>query len=331
MKRKILLITIHLLLISGYIHAQCACGGMSGGIGAAGTRFGLSAVGAGSLQLQLAYDFNYMDNLYSGKTRLENENLVRLIHTGIFGANYGITRNLSITGIFLYLGQEMASTRADGFRYVDYLYGFGDVILMANYRLTNPLAYNGWEISAGAGPKLPTGRFTYTGTDDALIPMEAQLGTGSLDVITWASFAKSHLFITNLNFGSGMMFRLSGRNSNYLEGQVYDFGNELQSNAGLIYNVHAGYIFDIFNFVRYRYQAKDFIDGESVGNTGGHWLFTSPGVRAGINEKFSAFISADIPLYHNLNGPQLTTTIRFSIGVSYTIERRQTIELMPHP
>jgi hypothetical protein len=309
--------------------AQPCCGAMSGGMGTAGSRFGLGTAAAGSFQFSLAYDMNYMNRLYDGTTRLDGNENERLIHSGIFELNYGINRRLSVAGTFTYLGQELASPRIDGGRQIDYIWGFGDIVLMVKYRLMNALAYNGWEVVAGAGPKIPTGNYSNTGSGGLLFPMDVQPGSGSLDAITWLSFSKTHLFISNLHLNSGLTYRFSGRNKNYIASQVYDFANEIQSTAGLSYNFYAGIVFDIFSFVRYRYQGNDYLGGEVVDMIGGHWLYISPGIKANLTQDTSLAFSVDMPLYQNLNGPQLTSTYRFSLGLIYNLSPRRSIEIGP--
>jgi hypothetical protein len=112
--KKYLLIVALLAFIPRMGYAQACCGGM-GGMGTAGTRFGLGTAGAKSLQLQLAYDLNYMNGIYDGNVRLEDDDRQRIIHSGILEANYGITRRLSVAGIMTYVGQELASTDLDGY------------------------------------------------------------------------------------------------------------------------------------------------------------------------------------------------------------------------
>jgi hypothetical protein len=298
-------------------------------MGTSVTRFGLGTAGARSLQILLAYDLNYMNSLYDSDIRLENYNSLRVIHSGLFVANYGISRKLSVAGIMTYVGQELGSTSLDGRRQVDYLWGLGDMVLMVKFRLTNPLAYNGWGIYAGIGPKLPTGSFSHSDPDGSVFPMDVQPGSGSLDAISWLSFSKSHILITNLHLNSGATFRLSGQNRNFQDSLTYRSGNEFQYNAGLSYNFYSGFVFDIFNHVQYRYQAPDKLTGVPVVKTGGHWLFTSPGIRINFTQNFSFVVSADFPLYCNLRGPQLTTSTRVSAALMYTIAPRQSIEVRP--
>lgn len=327
--KKYLLIIALLAFLPEMVFAQACCGALGGGMGTAGARFGMGTAGTGSLQLQLAYDLNYMNGLYNGDIRLEDNDRLRVIHSGIFEANYGISRKLSVAGIITYGGQELGSTNSDGTRQIDHLWGLGDMVLMVKYRLMNPLAYNGWGLVAGIGPKLPTGSFSHSGSNSFLFPMDVQPGSGSFDAISWLSFSKSHIFITNLHLSSGATFRLSGQNRNFQDSLTYSFGNEFQYTAGLSYNFYSGTVFNIFNYVRYRYQATGKLFEEPVEQTGGHWLFTSPGIRLNITQSFSFIVSVDLPLYRNLEGPQLTTSYRVFAALMYNIAPRQLKEIKP--
>src|SRR4030042_6515709 len=143
MKKLILIIALFAILPEIVSAQGCCCGG-AGGIGTSIARFGMETANPKSLQLLLAYDLNYMNSLYDDDIRIEDTDNQRVIHSGILVANYGINRKWSVAGIMSYIGQELGSTNLDGRRQVDYLWGFGDIVLMAKFRITNPLAYNGW-------------------------------------------------------------------------------------------------------------------------------------------------------------------------------------------
>jgi hypothetical protein len=325
MKKYLLIITFCTILPEMVFPQGSCCGGM----GTTGTRFGLGTANAKSLQLQLAYDLNYMNAIYDGAVRLEDDSRQRVVHSGILEANYGISRRFSVAGIMTYIGQEIGSTTLDGIRQIEYLYGLGDMVIMAKFRISNPLANNGWGLYAGIGPKLPTGSFNHSTTDGSIYTMDLQPGTGSFDAISWLSLSKSHIFITNLYLNSGATFRLSGKNRNFRDSLTYIFGNEFQYTAGLSYNFYRGIVFDIFSYVRYRYQAVDKLSGEPVDMCGGHWLFISPGIKVNFTQNFSFIVFTDLPVYQNLRGPQLTTSYRFSAGLIYNFESRHSTELKP--
>ena len=325
--KKILNIILLIALPGIQAFSQPCCGALAGGMGTAGARFGLGTAGPGNLQLQFAYDLNYMDRLYDGTINLLNNDLIRVIHTGILEVNYGINRRLSVAGMFTYIGQEVGSRRLDGGRQIDHLWGFGDMVLMVKYRLMNPLAWGGWEVSAGIGPKLPTGSYNYTGSGGEEFGMDIQPGTGAFDWISWLSVSKNHLFIPNLNLRSGVTFRYAGKNSSYQDGRVYDFGNEIQASMGLSYSFYTGINWDLFGFVRYRHQGFDVLDGNHVETIGGEWLFVSPGAGAAVTQNLSLLVLADLPIYQNLHGPQLTSSFRVSAGIVYNIPLRRSVTL----
>jgi len=302
---------------------------MTGGMGTAGARFGLGSAEAGNLLFQVAYDLNNMNSLFEGTKRIEDNDRQRIIHTGILEANYGFSRRLSLAAIWTFMGQELGSPRQDGSRQVDYIRGMGDLVLMVKYRLMNPLAWNGWGIYAGLGPEFPTGRYSYSGSEGSVFPMDIQPGSGSIDVISWLSLSKSNLFSPNLHFSSGAAFRLSGENKNYQDSLTYRFGNDFQYTAGVNYSFAGKVGGDVFGFLRYRFQNNDTSDEEPVEKTGGHWLYISPGFKINLTNNFAFMTSVDLPLYRNLKGPQLTTTSRISAGLVYTIASKKVTEITP--
>jgi hypothetical protein len=310
--KKYLLIILLFVFSPVLIFAQC-CGGM----GTMGARIGLGFAEAGSFQMQIDYDMNNLNSMFDGSSKVDNAGRQRIIHAAVLEANYGITRTLAATAILTYMVQEIASPRDDGTRQVDHISGLGDMILMAKYRLMNPLAWNGWGIYGGLGAKLPTGKFNYTSYGDSILAMDLQPGTGSFDAITWLSLSRSHFFNPNLHFNSGATFRLPGKNSGFKDTIDYRFGNDFQYSAGLNYSITGKLTVDIFNYFRYRYQHHDTSDGNTVAKTGGHWIYTSPGFKVNITDNFAFIASAELPLYRNINGPQLTSTSRFTAGLVY--------------
>jgi hypothetical protein len=327
--KKYLLIIIYCTVLPELVSAQgCCCGG-GGAMGTSITRYGLETIDAKSLQLLLAYDFNNMNSLFDEDKHLESAGNQRIIHSGIFMANYGISRRWSVAGIMPYIAQELGTTSLDGRKEVDYIYGLGDMIMMIKYRIINPLAFNGWGIYAGIGPKLPTGSTSQINAAGSLYPMDIQPGTGTLDAISWLSFSKSHFIITNLYLNSGATFRLAGQNRHYRDSLTYSPGNEFQYSAGLDYSFYGGLVFDLFSYVQYRYQAMSKLSGEPIERDGGHWLSISPGIRVNFTQKFSFIMTSDIPVYRYLNGPQLTTSYRFSIALTYNFASWKPIEITP--
>jgi hypothetical protein len=326
MKKYLLIITFCVFIPEMVIAQGCCCAG-GGGLGTSIARFGLGTADARILQILTGYDLNYMNRLYDGDIRVKENVNPRVIHSSILVTDFGISRKLSVAAIMSYMFQELGSTTLDGRRQVDYLWGLGDMIFMAKVRLMNPLAYNGWGIYTGMGIKIPTGNSSHSNPDGFTFPMDIQPGSGSFDAIYWLSFSKTHILISNLNLNSGATFRLSGRNRNYQDSLTYSPGNEVQYSAGISYSFYKKFIFDIFNYANYRYQAIDKLSGEPVDKTGGHWLYTSPGIRLNFTPNFSCLFSADLPLYCNLNGPQLATSCRFSVAATFNITTRHVNEI----
>lgn len=325
MKKYLLTFFVSAILTELVLPQGSCCGGMGG----TGTRFGLGTANAKELQLQIAYDLNFMNAVYDGDGIIKDDGRQRVIHSGILEANYGISRKISIAGIISYTGQEIGSISPGGIKQVEYISGIGDMIIMAKLGITNPLAYNGWGLYVGFGSKLPTGSFNQTRSDGSLYFMDLQPGTGSFDAISWISLSKSHIFLTNLYLSSGATFRLSGKNRNFRDSLTYMAGNEFQYTGGFSYNFYRGIVFDVFSYFRYRFQAMDKLSGIPIDNCGGHWLFFSPGIKVSFTPKLSLLAFNDFPLYQNINGPQLTTTYRASVGLTYNFGPRHSNSIKP--
>jgi hypothetical protein len=84
-------------------------------------------------------------------------------------------------------------------------------------------------------------------------------------------------------------------------------------------------IFDFGLTVRYRYQGVDEFNGSVLPNTGGRFLFLTPGVTYYLTPKLSLNMSGDVPLYTHVDGTQLAPSYRFNIGLFLVINRKKGI------
>ena len=59
--------------------------------------------------------------------------------------------------------------------------------------------------------------------------------------------------------------------------------------------------------------------GESPQNTGGTWIFVSPGLRLQLNDHFAAFSYVQLPVYLNVHGIQQTARVNLLIGATVDV------------
>jgi hypothetical protein len=70
---------------------------------------------------------------------------------------------------------------------------------------------------------------------------------------------------------------------------------------------------------KYRHAKKDMISGFDLDNTGGKWVSVIPDFSIYIKPNIIFSTQAEIPLYSNVDGIQLTPTYRLTTGLLFRI------------
>lgn len=296
------------------IEAQTCCSGGTPLI----SNLGIQAPGSKSLGLQLSYDYNFLNQLYDGSSRLDDDSRERITQTMFLQLIYGINEKWSINLLTSYVKQERVIISNIGTNKEE-SNGLGDLILLAQY---TPIKNLKRSLTIAAGPKLPTGKFDAVDKEFGIVlSPDLQPGSGSLDAIIGLAYTESHLFKTpGLNYLVNAGFRYTTPAERFEGDFDYRFGNELLLNNGLSYTkAFSKFSLTPSAFISYRHTREDKADGDFVAGTGGHWLNLLPGINVEPWAKWSFFISGEIPLYRHLNGTQLTTTYRLNIGLNFKI------------
>lgn len=71
--------------------------------------------------------------------------------------------------------------------------------------------------------------------------------------------------------------------------------------------------------VRISYREKNRINDFEDINSGGIWVYVSPGFIVKFNDSFNVFTQGDFPIYQNVNGHQLTTSYLLRVGFFVTL------------
>ena len=322
---KVLFVFLVMVVSPFYLFSQACC---SGGVPLGGS-LGLGSAESRTLQLLLTYDYNLLNDLMDGKELLQDDTRSRTTHAAMLEVNYGLSSRFSLAALLPFIQQERNIKGFEQGREFTSTRGLGDVVFLLKYRMLNPASTSGTEWVVGAGPKLPTAHTRHTNNNGLLLPADMQPGSGSLDGILWSFFQRDQVFSPALSFISVATYRYSGANNNYNESQSYRFGNEFQLNMGMNYNFFINRPMDVFSYLRYRHQGEDLIDGSVFPGSGGQWLYWVPGLAMNFTPDMSLRLSAAVPVYRKLEGAQLTTTYRFTIALSYAINPKQPVVLVP--
>ncbi len=262
--------------------------------------------------------FTYFEasNVYDGNDR-EGDPLDRKLRVyvtnvrGVFGINEDVTLSIDVP----YVVKELKTRTQGGRRITLNSEGLGDVSTIAKWRFfKDPGLGETTEAAAFFGFKLPTGRDDVRDEGQRL-PQPLQPGTGSLDAILGTAF-------TRLWNGGRWLVNADLFYKANSEANDYRFGNTLRFDVGGQFRVYPR------RYERYdqltlnailemngRYVAKDTLDGERIGTTGGLKLFISPGIQAIVTDSLLFELGVQVPVYRDLNGPQLAEDFRATFGL----------------
>ncbi len=231
---------------------------------------------------------------------------------GVIGLNEDLTLSLTVP----YLVKSL-KTRIAGQRTSLNSDGFGDIPLIAKWRFFKALELGGTtEVSLLGGIKLPTGRFHERDVGMRL-PRPLQPGSGSVDGILGAAF-------TRLWDGGRWLINADTVFQLNTEAEDYRFGNRLRFDVGAQYRIHPAryesYDQTTVNLLlefNGEYGWNDEQDGHDLKATGGLQLFVSPGVQVIVSEDLLFEVGVQIPVYRDLNGPQLGVDFRATAGLRW--------------
>lgn len=314
---KAILALLSLMLVATYSYSQTCC---SGGVPISGN-LGLPPGSSGTWQMSLNYDFNVLKTLKEGENVLDDQSRERITQSIIYQTGYSITERLSADLFVSYVKQERTIRQFGNTDYVT-TNGLGDAAMLIKYALSNP-GTSKVLITVAAGPKFPTGKSDLRRDDGIPLNADLQPGSGSWDGVFWANGIYKFSFRPTFNVGTTLIYSYKGKNNDYLGGQTYQFGNELQALIAFNDNFLLGKkTLDTSVFFRYRRALQDRFNELTMPNTGGEWLFIAPSLAYNFTQKLALTTNIEFPLYSRVDGTQLSPTYRVNIGVFVKINKK---------
>ena len=271
----------------------------------------------GNLQIGLSYVYNLLDDVYEETNYLNDNTRNRISQSILMQADYGVSENFSLSGLFTYINQERNISAYQGATNTVSASGIGDALLLIKYNLVPLTILKEQELSFGLGTKIPLGKSDLT-SNGLLLPADMQPGTGSWDFILWSYYSQGRLFELPLNLVINFSYRQNGTNERFGNNNgSYKFGNELITQLGFGYRTDLPIDFTLLT--RMRITGKDHFLENPIPNTGGNWLYLVPGINIKVYRSIVFRLTSEIPIYRNLNGTQLTTTFTTAASIYYTI------------
>jgi hypothetical protein len=340
---KMSMVTVSALAIAvvcGNTDAEAHCPAFGGGIGIAGpiTTFSAATLPEGKGVLGIRAEYTRFDPLAAdelsriamdGQTghSLKNQTVYSL--GGAYGIGDDLTVGLSLPYLWrdgieaVHFDQVMGMSMQHD---IGESNGLGDLTLYGQYRLVRKL-YEGIDLSLIAGLKTPTGATGNT-SNNQRIETEHQPGSGSWDPIVGIALSKR---IERLSLHASGLYTITTQGS-----QSTDLGNRAQASVAAAYRFggkeNHGECDDIYEYfypesrdrwlgdlvleLNGQWQDKMRVSGISDASTGGTVLYLSPGARVSFDGKYSASLSAGVPVYQQLHGNQSEVDYRIVAGVA---------------
>lgn len=262
-------------------------------------------------------------NLSSAETRAKGFMVAPIdmsMEMHMFGAMYGISDDLTLMAMVPYVRKSMNHETGTLVRFKTTTEGFGDSKISGMY---NIFEQNQHKVHLNFGMSLPTGstneRYDTPAGNNSLLPYPMQLGSGTYDPL---------LGVTYNNYGTAWAWgaqanavvRVHDNNKDYRLGNKYGvttwIARNLTENASVSFRLDAKSWNDIqgsdsrLNTGMVPTANPDLRGGQRVDAIIGANLLGGSGALEG--HRLSAEFG--MPVYENLDGPQLSTDYRFIIG-----------------
>lgn len=265
------------------------------------------------LQADLRYEFIDQDRPFAGSQRVavgqvrRHDDEVRTINRNIilgFDYNFGDGWGLGVQIPWVARDHEHLHNRR-GQQLLEQwdIKKFGD----ARINLRLPLVKDSG-FSLNLGLKLPTGNTTVTNREGDVAERTLQPGSGSIDTIVGLNYhsrpkASAFSWFAQAAWQHAVTTR-----------DRYQAGDSLNADVGGRYAITK----DLSAVVQVNFQlrARDRGANAEPEDTGGRFLYLSPGFAyaTGLNTQVYAFVQ--LPLYTDVNGVQITTGKSLSVGIS---------------
>lgn len=323
MRLKNLLLSI-VILIALNSNAQTCC---SGGIPLS-NNIGLPLLEKGIFQFGVSYDYNNLNTLNNGTESLDDDSRLRITHSVLLNSSYAFSNELSVEGLFTWVNQRRNITQF-GNQNLDQSSGVGDAVLLLKYDITKlfpKVIGSNSSLYVGVGAKLPLGSSTETNDQNITLNADLQPGSNAWDAVFLGSFSSNFNARPSLSVTLRATYRSTGVNNSYLENTTYKFGNEFQG----FLSFADQYVFfkTLINpsiSLKYRDATRDQIEGFDLDNTGGNWVSVIPNFSINVTPNIAFSTKAELPLYNNVDGTQLTPTFRITTGFLFKIKPKTAI------
>lgn len=302
------------MLAPGFAAAQGCC---SPGSPATG---GLEKGGleAGQFRLLPSITYAHLGKMISGNDELDNPfNRSMDAWAYAFDVEYGLTSRLTVlTSLnYNYRSRQFLAPAAGGGT-IDFggdANGFGDAILLSKFKLSSWNLQTQREIDVGIGVAFPTGAYDLK-SGGVEVSRDLLPGSGAYRMIFWSFLYKSFR-PGPVGLSMSLTYNRPG-----ISEDDYRYASTLDYVAGVTYELTD--LFDLYLQASGQWSGSDKYLGQELSGTGGSWVYAQPGLGVKPAPGVSFYAIYQTPVYHDLNGIQLTTDAGFKIGSVITLGSR---------
>lgn len=320
---KILLLLIVVLFsVSSSPYASANCGSSSCPIDHH------SYMMPGMFRIGLSYENIKMDKLQFGTNRVsvgqipvDHDELETINQRTVLNADYGVSSQLSFNVMAPYIVREHSHIHhGDGDELEHWRFsGIGDVMVHGTYVLLQSMNPDVPYIALTAGIKLPTGATNKANEHGEVAEIAIQPGTGSYDGVLSLNGRYIVSTVKSLN-GSYAVLPLTSSITVRVNGKGkddYRMGNEIVGSVGTMVDLDQRFRLLLQFNARSMGRSDMGTTGEERSNTGGTWVFLTPGIGSELFSNVNFFVYAQIPLYQNVHGVQQVAGLNVQAGISY--------------
>ncbi len=285
---------------------------------------------SGWLSLSLSHEYINQDQLYLGSSLSfvgaipEHHDEIQTINErNEFLAGYGISDNFALNisvplihRQHTHIGHENNTSAIERWDFT----GLGDIVVNGQYTILNSEEEFTPYLSLSAGVKLATGVTDFRNTDGEFAEVTIQPGSGSTDLLFGLNYRQTLLSLPTLSgsysafpLNISILYQVNNRGTDR-----YRFGNVLHVHLGTAYQFisRSSLLFQINS------KFQDYADvgntDEPRDNTGGTWIFASPGLLFQIIDDVSMSGYIQFPIYENVHGLQQTAKFNLQLGLTFS-------------
>lgn len=283
---------------------------------------------AGSLMVMYSHEYINQDRILAGSSlsfvgaipELHNEvQTINMRNTIEF--QLGVTDRLGLGISLPFITREHSHIHVDptGDEWEQWSFsGLGDLIVKGQYAVVLPSGDFDPYLSVTGGVKLANGVTHLRNANGEEAEVTIQPGSGSVDGMVGLYYRQALGTVRTLSgeysaipLTVGLSYQIAGAGT-----YGYKFGNTLLAHAATSYQISARAELLLQINGRFQGMADVGSTGEPRGNTGGTWIYASPGFSINVIQGLSAYGYVQVPIYQNVNGLQQTSRYNLQFGLA---------------